>query len=162
MKKNKVAKILIGAAVALGIYGASDYGYQQYQIYKFSKAMEEASKEMEVEMAKAEAEQKAQELAEQKIENDRQTVINEMLQKATMKKVTDEFGDVEYVYTLVNDSKYDFEYLEMTYDELDANGVKINGNSDIIDNVKAGQSFQLKVQYLDENAASYKITGLTA
>jgi hypothetical protein len=97
---------------------------------------------------------------EKKVAN-KDDLLQEILDKSKPVETKDEFSyTVEY--TLVNDTKEAFDYIQLEADVFDKNGVKLGNNMTNITEVKPGQTFKLTLDLYQEGATSYKITKISA
>lgn len=140
---KKFIKFIVGIIVAVLILVAIGIGVTAYTASKAVQSVDHSIKTMQAQTSDKDAELKA------------------MLAKA---KPVVTHTDMEYyvTYTLVNDTKDSFDYVQLNADVFDKNGVKLGNDMGNITNVKAGQTFQLKIQFIEQDAVSYKITGISS
>jgi hypothetical protein len=139
-----VFKIIIGVVIAGFLLVA---GGIALTLFTAGKAVESVDKTIKQE--------------EKKTEN-KDALLQAMLDKAPKPVETkDEFNHT-VAYTLTNDTKEDFDYIQLSADVFDKDGTKLGNNITNITDVKAGQTFKLKLDLYQEGAASYKITSITS
>jgi hypothetical protein len=99
---------------------------------------------------------------EQKKTEDKDALLQAMLDKAPKPVETKDEFNYTVEYTLTNDTKETFDYIEVQYDVFDQNGVKLGNSFTNISDVTAGQVFKIKLDLYQEGAASYKITSISS
>ena len=80
----------------------------------------------------------------------------------TNESFTEEY-DTYVSGTLTNNASNDWEYVSVSYDFYDAEGVKLDSGYDSCDNLKAGESWKFKASYfgLEEQPASCVFSEIT-
>lgn len=68
----------------------------------------------------------------------------------------------DVTYTFTNDSELDFDYIQMDADVLDKDGIKLGTALANITDVKAGQTFKMKLHLYQDGAESYEILKFTS
>lgn len=140
---KKVMKIVVGIVIAVMILA---FGGCALTLFTANKAVEEIDKSIK---------------KDEKKEANKEELLQVMLDKAKPVETKDEFTySVEY--TLKNDTKESFDYIQLEADVFDKNGVKLGNNMTNITEVKPGQTFKLVLDLFQEGAASYKITKISS
>lgn len=87
--------------------------------------------------------------------------LKAMLDKTKPVIVKDDFGGYKAEYTMTNDTKKDFDYIQVNYEVLDGKGVKISDDFTNITDIKSGQVFKVTLDIYEDGAATHKITSIT-
>jgi hypothetical protein len=141
---KKVFKIILGVVIA-GVILA--FGGCALTLFTAGKAVESVDKAIKQEEKKTE---------------DKDALLQAMLDKAPKPVETKDEFSYTVEYTLTNDTKETFDYIEVQYDVFDQNGVKLGNSFTNISDVTAGQVFKIKLDLYQEGAASYKITSISS
>lgn len=88
---------------------------------------------------------------------ERKKATDEMLKNAKITKKVDEFNGTDITYTFTNNSKFDFEYLELSLNAYDKEGTKLETNMSNITNIKKGQTFKITVNMYQEGYDHYDV-----
>jgi hypothetical protein len=139
-----VFKIIIGVVIAGFLLVA---GGIALTVFTAGKAVESVDKTIKQEQKKTE---------------NKDALLQTMLDKAPKPVETKDEFSYTVEYTLTNDTGEDFDYIQLSADVFDKNGTKLGNNMTNITDVKAGQTFKLKIDLYQEGAASYKITSITS
>lgn len=141
---KKVFKIVIGLVIAVGVLAI---GGIAFTLFAANEVVEEVDKTIKEEEKKAE---------------DKDVLLQGMLDKAPAPVETKDEFSYSVEYTLLNDTGETFDYIQVDYDVFDANGVKLGNNFTNITDVTNGQTFKIKLDLYQEGAASYKITSISS
>lgn len=140
---KKVFKIVIGLVIAGVILAIGGVVVTLFAANEVVESVDEVIKE------------------EEKKTEDKDALLQSMLDKAPAPVETKDDFSYTVEYTLTNDTGEDFDYIQVDYDIFDANNVKLGNNMTNITEVTAGQTFKIKLDLYQEGAASYKITSIT-
>jgi hypothetical protein len=144
MKMKKFLKIVLGLVVAGVILAIGGVVVTLFAANEVVESVDTAIKE------------------EEKKTDDKDALLQAMLDKAPAPVETKDDYSYTVEYTLVNDTGVDFDYIEVQYDVFDANNVKLGNSFTNISDVTNGQTFKVKLDLYQEGAASYKITSISS
>jgi hypothetical protein len=139
-----IFKVIIGVIIAAFILGIGGCALGLYATNEAVKTVDKVVKD------------------EQKKTDNKDTLLQEMLDKAPKPVVKKDEFNYTVTYTLKNDTKEDFDYIQLNYDVFDKDNVKLSNDFVNITDVKAGQTFKLKLDLYQEGADHYKITSITS
>lgn len=139
-----VFKIVLGIIIAVFVIGI---GGIALTVFTAGKAVESVDKTIK---------------QEQKKSNDKDKLLQAMLDKAPKPVETKDDYSYTVEYTLKNDTGESFDYIQISADVFDKDGVKLGNNMTNITDVKPDQTFKLKLDLYQEGAASYKITSISS
>jgi hypothetical protein len=141
---KKIFKIIIGVVIA-GVILA--FGGCALTLFTAGKAVESVDKSIK---------------QEQKKSDDKDKLLQAMLDKAPKPVETKDDYSYTVEYTLKNDTDQTFDYIQISADVFDSKGVKLGNDMTNITDVKPNQTFKLKLDLYQEGASSYKITSITS
>jgi hypothetical protein len=87
----------------------------------------------------------------------RKEACAEMLKNAKITKAKDSLNSTNVTYEFKNNSKFDFEYLELSLNAYDKKGTKLDTNFSNITNIKKGQTFKITVNMYQEGYDHYDV-----
>jgi hypothetical protein len=88
-------------------------------------------------------------------------LLKGMLAKAKVEEHKDEYS-FTVDYTMVNDSKESFDYIQLNADVFDSKGTKLDNTMSNITNVQPGQTFKITLDLYEEGATTYKVTSISS
>lgn len=88
--------------------------------------------------------------------------LADMLSKAPAPTETHDDYSYTAEYTLTNNTKDTFDYIQLNADVFDKNGTKLGNDMANITNVTPGQTFKVKLTFVEQGANSYKVTGISS
>jgi hypothetical protein len=140
---KKLFKFVLAIVIAVVVLVGIGIGVTAYTASKVVKSVDHTVKTM------------------QKQTTSKDQELQAMLAKA---KPVETHTDMDYSveYTLTNDTKDSFDYVQINADVFDKGGVKLGNDMTNITNVQPGQTFKLKLDLYQEGATSYKITNISS
>jgi hypothetical protein len=136
-------KVILGVILGIVVLG---FGGCALTLFTAGKAVDSVDKAIKEETKKS---------------DDKDALLKVIFDKAKPVEKKDDFSYTVEL-TVTNDTKENFDYIEVQYDIFDANGVKLGNNFSNISNVTAGQTFKITLDLFQEEAASYKITSVSS
>lgn len=99
---------------------------------------------------------------QQQQDQSKDQLLQAMLNKAPAPVVHKDEYSYSVEYTLTNNTKENFDYIQLNADVFDKNGVKLGNDMTNITDVKAGQVFKLKLDFYQQDSNSYRVTGISS
>jgi hypothetical protein len=139
-----VKKIILGIVIAGAVLV---FGGCALTLFTANEVVEEVDKVVQEEVQKTE---------------DKNAMLEKMLEEAGEPVVTRDEWTYTVEYTLTNNTGVDFDYIEVQYDVFDAEGVKLGNNFTNITDVTDGQKFKVTLDLYQEGAETYEITSISS